>query len=80
MATVNAPMPIAAPAIMGQAGKVRQRDSARGADEHAWEDRAAAEPAQGQRIGEALADDEQYERADGPGPGLVDERGERVLS
>ena len=59
-------MPIAAPAIIGQAREVGQRDPAGRADEHARERRAAAEAAQRQAVGQPLADDEQHERAHRP--------------
>ena len=56
IATVIAPIPIAAPAIIGRPGEVGERDAADGADEHAGEDRATAKAAQRERVGEPLAE------------------------
>ena len=61
-------------------GQVRQRDPADGADEHAGEHRAAAEAAQRERVGKALAGHEQEQRSDRPGGGALDQPRELVLA
>ena len=74
MATVIAPMPMRNPSDHRQTGKVGKGDAAGRADEHAGEGRAASEGAERDAVGQALADDEQHERADRPSARLLDER------
>ena len=62
-----------------QTRKVGEGDAADRADEHAGEGRAASERAERDAIGEALADDEQHERAHRPILRLLDEPRQRGL-
>ena len=58
-----------------EAGEVRQGDAAGRTDEHPRKGRAAAEAAQRQPVGDALADDERDEGADAPAGRVLDEPG-----